>query len=181
MYDRSDEVVISVAGIDESEVELAKNILWGLIFGCGYKENSPEVEKIWSYYNKVGPFPYAERLSRRPKMPQKICNYRKPKLQWYGRQMSTNFVWNPDYTGSYTGWGSNGSSVFAKGLDQRYGKSMEIANTLARKGLKSENVLYIDTLEGKALDSKSITWEPLGEIYIASAKPLRINEKVKDA
>lgn len=115
----------------------------------------------------------------KPKLPQKICNYRKPKVYWFGElHGSNNLYHNPDFTMTRH-WEVLGDRVEPFRGKRFIGisepdESEKIDNDFPKRFTGDEWV------ETRTLSTEEFKWTPQGEIFIMSGKPLKINEKDKD-
>lgn len=108
-------------------------------------------------------------------LPPKICNYRKPKVYWFGEAGN-----NTNYS---IGTGAAHFAVVGDAIEGLRGKrfigisepteSDQFDNDFLKRFTGDEWV-ETQTLKGPR------KWEPQGEIFIMSGKPLKINDKDKD-
>ena len=129
------------------------------------------------------------------KLPQKICTYQKRKVNWYGTA-------TPAYSLGVGAAHFDVSKLFLKGRDPKEGLSVfpAMGSTTGRyeesdpfkgkrfigvseppEGDKIDNDFLMrftgdDWVETRTLKGKP-TWKPQDKIFIASGRPLKINEK----
>ncbi len=133
------------------------SLLYGIKAGQGYGKNYKAAEKIRAQARANFPVPITNSLDSRKmgvgilkakpltKLPPKICNYRKPKLYWFGElHGSNNLVHNPGYSGNARHWDVFANKLklitsdypamsmmpYIKGADQSKGTSMHVGDTV---------------------------------------------------
>ena len=170
---------------EKMHVEIYKTLNWSILYGAqGYGKNmaaaSKVRERMWALRNST-----SVQTEEAAKLPQKICNYRKPRVEWFGTE-------TPKYSlsdGAFH-WMVKADVLTVKGLDPKYGLSVfpPMGTTTGRfkdadpfKGRRfigiSESTEWVET---RTLDGSSKAWEPQGEIFVMSGKPLKINDKSKE-
>lgn len=181
----------------EVQAEIYKQaLLYSLICGKqGYGKNYRAKEKLmWDHYKSVPidtidnvwkPATISADRITKPKLPQKICTYRKPKLYWFGElHPSNNFIWDEGFTMARH-WDVGATTLSVRGMDPSRNMSVFVGIS---EPAESERVdqdflksLTVDEwVETKTYDKKSASWKPQGEIIMMSGKPLKINEKSKE-
>jgi hypothetical protein len=178
--------------LEREQAEIYKAMTWGLLHGAqglgkNYAAASKVRERVWASLTDADNHGASFWTEKTAKMPQKICNYRKRKLYWFGElHGSNNFVHNPSMQVSH--WAGT------RGMGARTGR---FANADPLKGKRfigiseptETNQFDQDFLkkftadewvETRTLDVSSKTWVPQGKIFVSSGKPLKINDKSKE-
>lgn len=175
---------------EKMHVEIYKTLNWSVLYGVqGLGKNYAAAQKVrermWELRNGTnGNSVWTE--DAKPQMPQKICNYRKPKVHWYGTETprySLGSGFEPFH------WKITADMLTVKGMDPKYGLSVfppmgtttgRFANADPLKGRRIVSISEATEFETRTLDVNSKAWEPKGELFVMSGKPLKINDKSKE-
>jgi hypothetical protein len=168
---------------EKRQAELYKALNWSLLYGAqGYGKNYAAARRVREHVarmrngNNVSDRT-GETLRLKPQMPQKICNYRKPKLYWFGElHGSNNFVHNAGMRASH--WAVTQGKMQHLAMGTTTGRFAD-ADPLKNRRLVPISE-YTEWVETRTLDVSSKAWEPKGEIFVMSGKPLKINDKSKE-
>jgi hypothetical protein len=111
-------------------------------------------------------------------LPKPVCKYRKAKVYWFGElHGSNNLTYNPHYTGARH-WEVKGDRVETfKGkrfIAISEPTEAEQVDSDFLKRFTGDEWVETRTLKGPH------KWEPQGEIFVMSGRPLKINNKDKD-
>lgn len=111
-------------------------------------------------------------------LPPKVCNYRKPKVYWFGEAGN-----NVPYS---IGTGAAHFAVIGDTVEGLRGRRfIGISEPVEQHWDMIDND-FLHRLTGdvwvetRTLNKSSKTWEPQGEIFIGGSKPLKINEKSEE-
>ncbi len=210
----------------KAQVELYKALNWGLLYGrAGEGKNYAAASKVRENLSRMR---RGEALQCRHinggyivgylkdessvKVPKKVCNYRKPKVYWFG-EAGNNVPYSVGTGASH--WAVVQSMKLHYKLEDYFAEykdeSLEISNSYKDSFYKAlgddiesfkgkrfigisepeaSNKLAEDFMkkitgdvwtETRTLDASSKKWVPQGEIIVTSGKPLKINEKSKEA
>lgn len=150
-----------------------KAVLWSLIYGAqGFGKNLPAKEKLMQKYWDSVPRTLDNgrlgvgTLQAKPRttLPQKVCNYGKPKLEWYGQAASSNFIWNDGYTMSRH-WDINPGSLTVRGSDPSQNMSVfSVGDTV--ETFRDKRFISIDDSEEYRTRTlhHGEPWEPKGQL-----------------
>lgn len=173
---------------EELQAYIYKTLHWGFLYGAqGYGKNMAaarkhrenvarmtgrvEVNSLDNCKLGVGKL----EVTAPTKLPQKICNYRKPKLEWYGERQ---------YGVIRNYHGSRHWSVIGDVVEEYKGKRfIGISEPTETEKMDSDFLMKFtgdDWVETRTLDVSSKTWVPQGKIFVTSGKPLKINDKSKE-
>lgn len=164
-----DDMIDAMMEDDEFRAEYQRHLLYALIHGRqGYGKNLRAKEEFMAEISNLDNVQRPATLSAdriaKPKMPQKVCNYRKPKLEWYGTQ-----VWASGYYPNWVArhWDIRPDALYIRGADPNNGTSIFGKDD----GIRGTT---------KTLSHKTNPWKPKGELFISSGKKLQTHVKDKD-
>lgn len=171
--------------LEREQAEIYKSMNWSLLYGArGIGKNYAAASKVRGealhcrLINGKLTVGYL-RDETATKLPPKICNYRKPKLYWYGElHRSNNFVHNPSMQRS-SHWAVAGTRVGSfKGK-----RFIGISEPTEIEKMDSDFLKRLtgdDWVETRTSNVSSKSWVPQGKIFVMSGKPLKINDKSKE-
>lgn len=128
---------------------------------------------IWPNALDSGRLP-DETIEREPKMPQPVCNYRKPRVEWYGTATKAYSLG--------TGYQPFHFEVLGDTVETFKGKRFIAVSEYETDKMDSD---FLMKLTGGTMTTRTLNkgepWKPQGEIiFMGGSKPPRINEKDKD-
>lgn len=193
MIDTTEGVVEALMEDEGFRAEYRRHLLFGLIYGRqGFGKNMRAAAKLrdqakwWAVSGERRPFP------------QKICNYQRPKVYWFGElHGSNNFIHNEGFSIARH-WDIKPDALYIRGANPNNGTSIHIGDTVEE--YKSKRFIGVseppmgdaidndflmkftgdDWVETKTLNRKSSEWKPQGKIFIASGQPLRMHNEDKE-
>ena len=181
-----DDLIETLMEDEAFKAEYLHHVAVGLTFGRqGYGKGMRAKEKrMWEYYKSVpvtnsldsgrlGTF--SIKAEPPTKLPQKVCNYRKKPVYWYGTNNHAYFDYSVGYE-TVKRW-----AVFGDTVEGYKGKRfIGISEPTATDVVDQEFLKRFtgdEWVETKTYDKKSATWKPLGEVFVMSGKLPKINDR----
>lgn len=120
-------------------------------------------------------------------LPQKICDYRKPKVYWFGTLHESNNLYRNEGFSVSRHWHIEQGMMLHYDLEEHFEgrRFIGISEPVEQHWDMIDND-FIHRLTGdiwvetRTLNKSSKAWEPQGEIFIGGSKPLKINEKSEE-
>lgn len=173
MITTEQELVDALMEDEAFRAEYQRHLLYALIHGRqGYGKNMSAKQKLMADISSLDNVKLNVGTlhgSRVAKLPQRVCNYRKPKVDWYGPKQWT------------------AKDVYLKGRDPKDGLSVFSGKRFIAISEPAESEQFDqdylkrftgdEWVETKTYNSRAEAWKPQAELYIMSGKPLKINEK----
>jgi hypothetical protein len=167
-------------GLYEDEAvrkEIQDKLLEVLIYGGrNYLDNNTSIH------------PNALDIRRVPtELPQKICDYRKPKVYWFGELHGSNNLYHNEGFEVSRHWAVERGMIMHYKLEEHFESKrfIDISEPVEQYWEEVDNDFLKSFtgeawVETKTLNSKTSQWKPQGEVFIGGSRPLKINEKDKE-